>query len=222
VIDILRLDQRSIHTMATPRQILAGRNQVPGEDVIAHEVGHTAVAHSQVLQLGKRLHCCIVFAHMGNGTGPIAQNPVDIFSPQELIMRDLAGIICQAIHCPASIEAGFRTKLLEGSLFASAKSIRRGSAEASGMGQHNALSDWANAIERSKKIVREPVRRVFALQTAQNELLRLMEAAWFNELCTDMISDVIRWLDEEQGDAVGLAIYPESRIAKVFARHPRQ
>jgi hypothetical protein len=208
--------------MATPRQTLAGLNQIPTAAVIAHEIGHTVVAYLQVGHGEKQTEYYIAFRHRGNGEGAASYNPTDVSSPQDLIVRSLVGITNQAVHCPETIEEGLRKKLIGGSLFASDQCIEAGSDEAMEMARHNAWSDWANMIEETKRVGGDVGSRLVALRRAQKELVDLMRTERFKAIVEDMTADIARWLDEEPAQADFLARYREVRIAQVFSRHPQQ
>jgi hypothetical protein len=205
--------------MATPRQILAEWNQVPDTPTIAHEVGHTAVAYHQVRRIEKRKECCIVFRHRGQGDGAHSINPITDSTPRELIMRHLAGISCQAIHCPDTVEAAFREKLARISLFESDQSIKNDSTEANAMTRHGASSDWENTMNESKRVSIDNEGRLAELRTAHQELAILMQTDCFSRICQHMIADVSRWLDEEPKEPNFFAIYLQERIAGVFAQN---
>ena len=194
---------------------------MPDEATIAHEVGHTALAYHQIASLGSRLSCSIIFSHRDEKIGPTAINPIVVFQPDELIMRSLAGIVCQAIHYPASVDQNFRAMLLERSPFETNESMRRGSDEALGMERHQSQCDWAFIIEQSKVLIPDARRRPNILKCIHSRLLQLMYEAWFHKLCRDMIDDIVLWLDEDQEVAPLIATYPAARVARVFVRNPR-
>lgn len=208
--------------MATPRQSLIAAGQDPTPAVIAHEVGHTAVAFAQVGHLvrPKADSVFISFSHRHAGEGAHSCNPTKYSTPGEIAKRHLAGAMGQAILLPESLAPGFRNRLLVGTLFPSALCWHTGSESEIEMTQNLAATDWAVLKLVAKSIEAKPAARAIALATLQIELRTWFQEARFHAILRALAADATLWLDTEDPEDNCLKFYPETRIAAVFAHHP--